>query len=56
MYFRRNDDRVRKEFRGVGIRIEDNIAITESGYENLNSILPTSAGDVESLMSDVCDE
>ncbi|XP_067948609.1 xaa-Pro aminopeptidase 3-like [Watersipora subatra] len=52
LYFGKDDQRVPKEMRGVGIRIEDNILITENGYENLNTMLPTSVKEIESLLND----
>lgn len=51
MYFGVNDERVPKELRGIGIRIEDNILITENGYENLTLALPSSVKDIESILS-----
>lgn len=50
MYFAKDDERVPKEMRGVGIRIEDNILITENGYENLTLALPSSATEIESIL------
>lgn len=35
---------------GIGIRIEDNILITETGYENLSSFVPKTIEDIESVM------
>lgn len=35
---------------GIGIRIEDNILITESGYENLSDFVPKTIEDIESVM------
>jgi Xaa-Pro aminopeptidase len=36
---------------GVGIRIEDDVLITDSGHEVLTAQLPTRADDIESLMA-----
>ena len=52
MYFGVNDDRIHKELRGVGIRIEDNILITEDGYEDLTSSLPTKVSELENILND----
>lgn len=35
----------------IGIRIEDNILITENGYENLSDFVPKSIEDIEQLMT-----
>lgn len=51
MYFGEKDERVPKELRGVGIRIEDNILITDTGYENLTLAIPTSVEDIESILT-----
>jgi Xaa-Pro aminopeptidase len=37
------------EYRGIGIRIEDDIAVTATGYDNLTAKTPKSVGDLERL-------
>ena len=36
---------------GIGIRIEDNLLITQSGYENLTLAAPKTISDIETLMT-----
>jgi Xaa-Pro aminopeptidase len=40
------------EFRGIGVRIEDDIAITGGGCENLTQAIATDPEDVEALVTD----
>jgi Xaa-Pro aminopeptidase len=40
-------------FLGIGVRIEDDILITESGAENLTGSLPTDPDQVEALCAEV---
>jgi Xaa-Pro aminopeptidase len=35
------------DFRGIGVRIEDDIVITADGHENLNTNIPKDPADVE---------
>ena len=51
LYFQQDDLLVPEELRGIGIRIEDDVLVTDSGIRNLSASLPRSADDVESWMS-----
>ncbi len=37
------------EFRGIGVRIEDDILVTATGYENLTIATPKTVADLEKL-------
>jgi Xaa-Pro aminopeptidase len=50
LYFQPDDATVPEKLRGIGVRIEDDIAVTASGHENLSAILPSRIDDVESWM------
>ncbi|MCU1583398.1 MAG: Xaa-Pro aminopeptidase [Microbacteriaceae bacterium] len=50
LYLQPDDLTVPAEFRGIGVRIEDNILVTESGAENLSIDIPRTADDVEAWL------
>jgi Xaa-Pro aminopeptidase len=50
LYFQEDDLLVPEELRGIGIRIEDDILVTDGGSRNLSASLPRSATDVEEWM------
>ncbi|HEX4788968.1 MAG TPA: aminopeptidase P family protein [Actinospica sp.] len=52
LYFQPDDLTVPEEYRGIGVRIEDDILVTATGNENLSGALPRSAPDVERWMSE----
>jgi len=47
IYLPSNDENIPKEFRGVGIRIEDDLLITKDGNENLSQQIPKTIDAVE---------
>nr|WP_314899737.1 Xaa-Pro aminopeptidase [uncultured Deefgea sp.] len=42
---------VPKEFENIGIRIEDDVLVTATGYENLTIACPKTVADIEALMA-----
>ncbi|CAH9056254.1 Xaa-Pro aminopeptidase [Pseudoalteromonas holothuriae] len=44
------DAQIPEQFKGIGIRIEDDLLITEDGFENLTASVPKSIADIEALM------
>ncbi|GAA3096781.1 aminopeptidase P family protein [Streptomyces rectiviolaceus] len=51
LYFQPDDLTVPEEYRGIGVRIEDDILVTADGNENLSAGLPRGAAAVEAWMS-----
>ncbi len=49
LYIDANDKSVPKKYRGIGIRIEDNILVTKDGCENLSSAIAKSIEEVEAM-------
>ncbi|MFI8824144.1 aminopeptidase P family protein [Streptomyces sp. NPDC053431] len=51
LYFQADDLTVPEEYRGIGVRIEDDILVTESGNRNLSEALPRRSDEVEAWMA-----
>jgi Xaa-Pro aminopeptidase len=55
LYFQPDDLTVPERYRGIGVRIEDDVTITADGYRNLSASLPRTADDVEAWMARLMD-
>ncbi|MEV6793840.1 aminopeptidase P family protein [Streptomyces sp. NPDC051320] len=53
LYFQADDLTVPAEYRGIGVRIEDDIIVTEDGNRNLSAALPRRSDEVEAWMAAV---
>ncbi|POX39639.1 Xaa-Pro aminopeptidase [Streptomyces sp. Ru73] len=51
LYFQADDLTVPEEYRGIGVRIEDDILVTSDGNRNLSAALPRRADEVEEWMA-----
>jgi Xaa-Pro aminopeptidase len=53
LYFQANDLTVPEEYRGIGVRIEDDVLVTATGSRNLSAKLPRSVDDIEAWMAEL---
>jgi Xaa-Pro aminopeptidase len=51
LYFQANDLTVPEEYRGIGVRIEDDILVTATGARNLSDALPREPDEIEAWMA-----
>ncbi|WSP99903.1 aminopeptidase P family protein [Streptomyces sp. NBC_01232] len=51
LYFQTDDLTVPEEYRGIGVRIEDDILVTEDGNRNMSAGLPRTSTEVEAWMA-----
>jgi Xaa-Pro aminopeptidase len=49
IYIAADDDSVAENLRGIGVRIEDDVLVTETGHEVMTASTPKSVADVEAL-------
>jgi Xaa-Pro aminopeptidase len=52
IYIASDNNDVPAEYRGIGVRIEDDILVTASGYENLTAAIPKMPDDIERVCRD----
>ena len=52
LYVPKDDEKADPRFRGIGVRIEDDVAITEGGHENLTAAIPKAPDELEALVGD----
>jgi Xaa-Pro aminopeptidase len=50
LYFQQDDLTVPKRFRGIGVRLEDDVLVTNSGMRNLSAQFPRESQEVETWM------
>ena len=53
LYFKADDLKAPERFRGIGVRIEDDVVVTEDGCRNLTGDWPHSADEVEAWIREV---
>ena len=53
LYFHANDLRVPENYRGIGIRIEDDVLVTKDGVENLSAELPREPKAIEAWLKNL---
>lgn len=51
IYIRIDDMDAEEKYRGIGIRIEDDILVTDKGYENLSAMIVKSVEEIERMCS-----
>lgn len=53
LYFKADDLKVPERFRGIGVRLEDDVVVTPDGHLNLSGGWPHAADEIEAWIKDV---
>ena len=53
LYFQNDDLTVPAKYRGIGVRIEDDVLVTEKGHLNLSKSIPSAPSEIEAWMKKV---
>jgi Xaa-Pro aminopeptidase len=51
LYFQPNDLTVPERYRGIGVRIEDDVVVTADGRRNMSAALPRDPDEIEAWMA-----
>lgn len=52
IYISPDNKKVQKKWRGIGVRIEDDVLVTKKGYRILSNGIPKTVQEIESFMAE----